>query len=251
MGATALLEEGLRLYQSIGAVGGIAYSLLHLGGVARIHGDAAGARVLVEQSLALYQSTGDRSDVAYATGALAGLAMDDGDLVRARALADECVGMFRQLGDTRGTAEELRLLGRIAALQTDYVSAAEAYAECITLNHVLRELDVAFCLEGLAFALARLAAGGEQQNQICSAIRGLAAAEALRETYASSLGLNWSVSLPVETHADYAQELAATRAAVDGLVFEAAWAAGRQLSLEAACSEALNCWDRARHTVQH
>jgi hypothetical protein len=66
--------------------GGIAYRLLHLGGVARVRGDGARAQVLVEQSLALYQSTGDRSDVAYALGALAGLAMDAGDLVSARGL---------------------------------------------------------------------------------------------------------------------------------------------------------------------
>jgi predicted ATPase/transcriptional regulator with XRE-family HTH domain len=235
--ADALLQEAQRLYQATGTVAGIAYCLLHLGGVARLRLDAAGAQALFEQSLALYQSTGDRLDVAYAVTALAASALDAGDLARARSLCEEGAATFDDIGDTRGLADALRLMGRIAKLQGDHASAAEVYAQCLSLYRVITKLDLAFCLEGLALALVRVAAddGHPSQNQV--AVRVLGAAAALREQQGSNRGINWSVSLPDETHADYALEVAATRATLGAAIFDAAWAAGRALSLEQAIAE--------------
>jgi predicted ATPase/transcriptional regulator with XRE-family HTH domain len=235
-GATALLEESLQLYRTTGTQGGIAYVLLHLGGVARARHDTSRARTLFEESLALYASLGDRSDVAYATCALAALAADSGDFVRARALCDESVGVFRQLGDLRGLAEELRLLGRVAWLQGDDRGAAAAFAEGVALSSVQRKVDLAFCLEGLALALARISTF---LDALPVAVRTLAAAAALRESLGAAVTRNWSVAVPQVTHPEYDVEVSALRDSMGDALFDAAWSAGRELTLEQAIAEAL------------
>jgi predicted ATPase len=237
-GATALLEESLRLYRTTGTLGGIAYVLLHLGGVARARQDAARAQALFEESLALYASLGDSSDVAYATCALAALAADGGDFPRARTLCDESLAAFRQLGDLRGLSEELRLLGWIAWLQGDDRSAVAAYAECVSLRSVQRRVDLAYSLEGLALAVARIATDEDQPAYLPAGVRLLGAAAALRENLGSAASRNWSVAVPEVTHPEYAQEVAELRAAVGDAAFEAAWSAGRQLTLEQALTAA-------------
>jgi hypothetical protein len=77
----------------------------------------------------------------------------------------------------------------------------------------------------------------------------LGAASALRETQRSTPSLNWSVLLPGDRQADYAQELAATRATLDELAFEVTWAARRQLSVEAACADALTAVSAWQYSV--
>jgi len=239
-GATALLEESLRLYRTVGTVGGIAYVLLHLGGVARARQDAVRAQALFEESLERYQGLGDRSDAAYATAALASVAADAGDLLRARSLCEESVATFRQLGDIRGMAEELRLLGYIAALQGDDAAAAAAYAECLSLSPALRKVDVAYCLEGLALAVARLGALAPRTNQVNLAVRLLGAAAALREGLGGASSKNWGVAHSESTHANYARQVLAARTAFGETEFDAAWAVGRNLSVEQAIAQALN-----------
>jgi tetratricopeptide (TPR) repeat protein len=229
-GASALLEESLGLYQKTGTLGGTAYVLLHLGGVARGRQDAARAQSLFEESLTLYTALGDRSDVAYATSALSALAADGGDLERARALCEEAIALFRHLDDVRGLVEGLRVLGRIATLQTDDPGAIEAYAECVALRHALRNVDVAFCLEGLALAQARIAARQHDSARMYSAVRLLGAAAALRATHGATTTQNWSVALPETTHREYSEQVAATRAALGDAQFESAWAAGQRLN---------------------
>jgi hypothetical protein len=207
--------------------------------VARARQDAPRAQSLFDQSLALYQSLGDRADVAYAQGALAALAADSGDVVRARSLCGECIATFRQLGDARGLAEELRLLGRIAALQGDDRGAAAAFAECLTQRHVLGASDLAFSLEGLALALARIAARAQEPAHLQPAVRLLGAAFALREGLTAGTSSNWSVTAPVVTHADYVDQLVATRAALGTAAFDVAWSAGQRVPIAQAITEAL------------
>jgi predicted ATPase/transcriptional regulator with XRE-family HTH domain len=240
-GATALLDESLQLYRTTGTLGGIAYVLLHLGGVARARHDAARAQMLFTESMELYASLGDRSDVAYATCALAALAADEGDLPRARALCDESVATFRVLGDLRGLTEELRLLGRIAWLQGDDRSAAAAFAEVVKLSQAVRKVDLAFSLEGLALAVARMAArAGPADHQLSIAVRLLGAAAALRDGLdEEAASPNWSVAIPAVTHPEYADQVARIRTAMGGSAFDAAWSAGRQLSADEATAEAL------------
>ena len=237
--ATALLEESLRLYQSTGTTAGIAFVLYHLGGAARFRHDAVRAQALFEQSLALYQGLGDRNDMAYARGALAGLAADRGDLERAQALCEESVATFRDTGDARGLVQELRLRARIARLQGDDRGAVDSYSECVTLRHGMRIVDLAFTLEGLALVLARMAAQAQLADQLTAAVHLLGAAAALRELPGVAADRYWNATLPLDTVMVSAEQVAATRALVGDLAFDAAFAAGRQLSLEQACAEAL------------
>jgi tetratricopeptide (TPR) repeat protein len=237
-GATALLEESLRLYRIVGAVGGIAYVLLHLGRDARARQDAVRAQALFEQSLALYESVGDRSDVAYATAALASLAADDGEVLRARSLCAESIATFRQLGDIRGVTEGLRLLGRIATLQGDDAAAVSAYADCLHLSDAMRKVDVAYSIEGLAMAIARIAARAQQTDQMTTAVHLLGAAAALREALGPVPEMNWGVAHAESTHADYARQVLAARSAFGETEFDTAWAVGRHLSVEQAIAEA-------------
>jgi predicted ATPase/transcriptional regulator with XRE-family HTH domain len=236
--AIALLEESLQLYQTTGTIGGMAFALLHLGAAARCRRDVVRAQTLFEQSLALYESLGDRSDVAYVNGALGSLAADKGDLVRARSLCEASLATFRDLGDARGVRSEVRLLGRIAGLQGDDRTAVAAYAECLALRLDMGGPDLAFSLEGLALALVHIAAQEQQPSRLQAAVRLLGAAAALREAHGGATKRYWALSLPLDTVAFHAQQVAATRAVVGDAEFEAAWDAGRRLSVEEAIAEA-------------
>jgi tetratricopeptide (TPR) repeat protein len=208
------------------------------GGVAAEQSDIQRAQALYERSLALSHELGDKSDVAYARGALAALACQRGELDRARDLCEQCVATFRLLGNDLGRAEELRLLGHIALQQGDPAGAAAAYTEWLKLPHTMREIDLAFAIEGLALALARIFAGDRGHERLQLAVRLMGAAAAVRDRLHGPAARNWSVTMPSVSHAHYAEQLASARAVLGETAFEAAWTAGHRTPLDRLLAEA-------------
>jgi tetratricopeptide (TPR) repeat protein len=225
-GATALLEESLARCREVGNTGGIAHALLHLGGVASARQQYERAQALIEQSLALYRDLGYSADEAYALSDLASLAAAQGDFARARVLCDDSVARFRQLGDARGLLVALSVLGRAAALRGDDEGAIAAYAECLSLDHAVWRADLVLCLEGLAQAVARQAAQHRSEGQLKHAAHLFGAAAALRRTSGDAASRGGSLALVPASRDEYAQQVAATRAALGEEAFAAAWAAG-------------------------
>jgi hypothetical protein len=73
-------------------------------------------------------------------------------------------------------------------------------------------LELAFNLEGLAIAVARIAVDQQPPAQLGSAVRLLGAAARLREEPAAAADRYWNTIVPLAKLAACAQQVSATRA---------------------------------------
>ncbi len=265
-GAVPPLEEALGLFGDCGDARWIAFTLFRLGQAVRFGGDWRRASALFEASLALSGAGGEAGDIVrglplvhlgtllvergdhlrgmallaeartlgrtlgdgVATGAsLVGLgwaAHYGGDDGRAVGLLEEALALFRELEHYNGTADALIGLGWVSLRAGDRRRAAALFGECLTLSHQRGGMaHVADCLRGLGAVAGQAGEPGR-------AARLFGAAERLRET--TSPPTNSSQSA-------YEQYLAAAHAQLDDVIWKAAWAEGRNLSLERAVGDAV------------
>jgi tetratricopeptide (TPR) repeat protein len=148
-----------------------------------------------------------------------------GHLQQALLLYRESLSLFRELGDKRAIAYTLGLLGRAVFLDGHTADASQLLEESVLLAHELGDkATVADCLEGLAtVALAR--------GDAVRAIRVFGAADTLREVIGTPLAPS--------NRADRDRQMATARDRIDATAVEAAWDAGRALSLREAIAEAI------------
>jgi predicted ATPase/DNA-binding CsgD family transcriptional regulator/transcriptional regulator with XRE-family HTH domain len=129
--AEAFFRESLALFQDLGEIQGVAYSLHRLGLTASRSSDYRTAQSLEEEALQLFKEVGDNEGIAHSLTDLAYIAMDQGEFLKARLLAEEGLSIFRSLGDKRGIVYSLLRLGRIFYFSQEdqtmtYALAAEA-----------------------------------------------------------------------------------------------------------------------------
>jgi tetratricopeptide (TPR) repeat protein len=224
--AEALCEQSLALARRLGADRAVSAALSNLANVASAQSEHGRARALYEESLALRRRLGDPLLIANTAHNLSLAALAERDLGRARAAAEECLSIARELGNLMHTAGALLCLGETALLESDPATAARDLHESLALYERLHESHGTIeCLNALA-ALA--AAEGRPER----AARLWGAVEAQRRE------LGHGVVPEVELEID----LRLLPRAVDELGedgFEAARAAGRGLTLDAAVAEAL------------
>jgi predicted ATPase/DNA-binding SARP family transcriptional activator len=262
--ARALHEESLAIKRELGDRQGIAQSLLNLGLMAFSQGDYKAARALSGESLAIHRELGDKRGIAMSLNILGLVADNQGDYGTAKALYEETLAINRELGHKRGISVALCNLGQLARRAGDYAQAHRLLTECLELDRqlgmkggglfgelgrlaadmgdaaqarrwfaqALREhretgqlRDTAEDLEGFA-RLARLQSDWER------AARLWGAAESLREATGTPL--------TPEEQKEYERDQAAVREALGEAAFEAAWSAGRAMTMEHAIEEALN-----------
>jgi DNA-binding CsgD family transcriptional regulator/tetratricopeptide (TPR) repeat protein len=189
-------------------------------------GDLPAARARTEESLAIRRELGDQHGIAMSLINLGADASFQRDYVRARGYLGESLSIKRELGDTWGLAIGLRNLANVAFEQGDVDEAQASLEECLTLSQRLGvPVQVASCFVGLA-AIAGKRRGYQR------AARLLGAAEALREIRGTPVA--------VEERWRYDRDVATARAHLDPAPFEAAWAEGRALAVEAAVEYALS-----------
>ncbi len=222
--ARALYEESLAIVRELGDIWGIAETLWDFARVAFYQGDYTAGNPLCEESLAIFRELGDRRRIAEILGSLGGyMAFYQGNYTTELTSMEESLAIMRELGDRRSSARLLWALGHAAFVQDDYAKARTFYEEALA---ILRELDVkwfiAACLDGLAeVALA------QRQPEWVAHLLGAAAL--LRE----ALG----VSPPPYNLANYERTVATTRAQLGEERFAAAWAEGREMTLEQVLAE--------------
>ncbi|MFL5805417.1 MAG: ATP-binding protein [Roseiflexaceae bacterium] len=220
--AKAYYAECLTLYREMANQHGIAAGLRGLGMVASMQGASTEATALFEQSLALYRELGDQRGMGETLSRLALERLFQQDYAGARPLFEESLDVMRQQGDTRGSAFALGALGAVVMEMGDLAHARALYEESLALYWKLGDK------RRLAFALFGLAIVEEQPER---AARLLAAGEALHEAIGSGM-------VPyVRIH--YERRRGSLRAQLDAATFDAAWAAGRAMSLEQAIAEAV------------
>jgi tetratricopeptide (TPR) repeat protein len=224
--ARTLLAESLAISRELGDRWVIAESLRTLGEVACSLGDYEAARALVEDSVEMFWGLRNRCEIAYSLAVLGGVARGEGEYWQAADLHNVSLTFYREQGKSEGLiADNLRNLGHVAYGQGDIGRAAALFAESLAiLGEQTYQPPIPACLTGLAGVAGRT---GQPER----AARLLGAAAALLDT----LGAVW----PSVDRADYDCHVAATRAELGDEAFASAWAAGRAMTLEQACAEAL------------
>jgi tetratricopeptide (TPR) repeat protein len=131
--ATALWEECLELYQSVGDRESSAVAFLGLSDIARDQGDALGIIARCDASLALFREYRHPWGVGYALNNLALAAYLQSDLSRALARAEESIALFQELQAGLSLSEVLITRGRIQQAQGYGELAGESLMQALHL----------------------------------------------------------------------------------------------------------------------
>ncbi len=223
--ARAHQEESLALLRALGDQRGIAHALSGLGPVALAAGDTAAAAALYREALEIFRAQQDTPGIAGALVSLGEVARVQGAYATAVSLLEESLPLWQALGDKEGMAMPLHNLGHAVLRQGAPARAAATFAESLRLFDAMGiKFGVAICLAGLA-GVAGAAGDG------ATAARLFGAADAL----IGGMGGH----LQAADLADYEWHLAAARRTIDPAAWDAAWAAGAALPLDAAVAEAL------------
>ena len=208
-----------------------AWGLQGLGVVALYKGDYACAEKLLGDSLKLFWEMRDQAGVASLLLYQGLTAYYEGSDRRAAMLLETSLALLREVGDAVAVARALHGLGMIARRQGVLSQSRKRLAEALQVAwEKSARLEIVHSLEGLA----GLASAEKQPDR---AARLFGAAEALGQAIGTAR------SQPIRDGHD--RDVAAARTQLDGKAFEAAWAAGRALTLEQAITYALKAGDRA------
>lgn len=131
--AQRLIEEGMALFQRVGARTDLAYPLLFLGAVAYGKTDFAASQRHFESSLALYREAGDHWGMAGLLGNLGELCNTMGDSAQALAYLREGLAVARQVGDPSMLVHTMNTLGNALRLQGAYAEAEDLLRESLVL----------------------------------------------------------------------------------------------------------------------
>jgi hypothetical protein len=241
-------------------------------------GDFEAAAQLADDLLPQMQRLADRWSEAYwCQGRLlatkASAALGRGDYAQARGLLEDAEQLARASGDAWSLAMNLGLLGDVERSSGANLRAGELYAEALSLHeargtggtatpsllHNLGYVELAHgdaqrAAERFGQATLEFRRLGDQRG-VAESVVGLgavAAFEARAETAALLFGAAEVALESLGTHlwpsnrGVYERFVAAVRDALEPVRFEAAWRAGRQLSLDQAAAAAIDGNYRAR-----
>jgi predicted ATPase/DNA-binding XRE family transcriptional regulator len=260
----AHFEESLAIWRELDDARGTGRSLTELAVIVAAQGDAPRARALSEESLALAQEAGDQSYIALALHSLGVLAGEDGDEDTARSRLEESRGVWQELGNTGMLSLASNSLGDLARSRGQFAEAAAYYRESLELaeDSATQHMQAVY-RHNLAHATHRLGNHTQARDLFAQALslfrelgdqRGLAecvaglaglVAESEPERTARLFGATSAIigamgsRLNPSNQADYHYALAIARARLGDDAFDAAWVAGRSLTLEQALAEAV------------
>jgi len=223
--AVTYYREGLEVARGIGDVFGMAMPLSNLGLIAAQQGDYGEADALLDEAILLWREQGNQQKLAITLANRAGLAFRQGAYDDAVALHEEALAMKRAIGDTMATAHSLGDLGWAEIERGNHARAQAALEEALLIFGEAGQRDgIAECFEGMG----RIA---QHRDDAHRAARMYGAAARLREELGAA---HHPADLPRHESA-----LAAIRAALGVDNFQAAWMAGRVMSLDDAVSYTL------------
>jgi non-specific serine/threonine protein kinase len=224
--AQAHLEESLSIGRTLGDKATTVVSLLGLGSVAESQGDYAAAHSWYAQGLTRARESGDKIQIARALSRLGSLFLAEGDYATAQQLGEEGLALQRATGDKNLRAVLLQFMAAVALQQGAPARAEMLARESLVLAKELGDIpNLAACL--MTLASVRAARGHlEQATRLCGAIQAFL--EARGSQY------RWPVSQREQEHT-----LATVRAQLSEADFNAAWEAGRRMTLDEAVALAL------------
>jgi tetratricopeptide (TPR) repeat protein len=187
-----------------------------LGEVALLKGDLLLARKTFDEDLELSRELGDKWVIGRALNNCAEIDRLQGDLGAARKLFEQSLDLSRELGDKQSWASSLSGLAEVAREDGEHERAMSLHRESLLARQELEDKPgIAGSLEGLGSVLADVGLAE-------TAVRLLAAAEALRESIGSPLP-----PVAMQEHERVVNKL---RAEVDLEIFISFWNQGREMS---------------------
>jgi predicted ATPase len=223
--AVELFNESLAIYRELGDDKRIAGTLNSLGVAVSALGEFEQGRAFLEESLAIKEASGDSEGVATSLGNLAVLAMEQRELERSEDLFNRSIDLSERIDDRWGVTIGKGNLAVVTLEQGDPARAWRLVSEAVAGFSELGDLDgIADCLETFA---------------------AIAVAEARPELAGRLAGAAESLRVEIDS-----PKRPADKAWLDGYLsqggdqlapgeFDAALAAGRALSPEAATELAL------------
>jgi tetratricopeptide (TPR) repeat protein len=192
--------------------------------------DYSVARLHYEESLAISRELENNPGVIAALNNLACLELAQADHARATTTLQECLALSREQGHQTAIAGSLSSLGELARLRGDYADARKLWSESLKTFLELGSINsIPNLLDNFA-ALHAILGEPERGSRLWGA------AERLREKTGGS------VSPQHRAHRE--QDIESARDALgDEGAFDAAWQAGREMTMDQAIELALEGWD--------
>lgn len=211
-------DEGLEIQRTLDDPPGLAEALYNLGFVRAVASQHAEARALYEEALAIANDLGDQPLVLRIQEALAFLMFHMGEFTTAREIQERNVAAFKANGELFRAAIGTGFLSYLAAKDGSYDAAREMQREA--LQTFRNAGDTHWIVRELMLAAASAAVTGN----LDLAARLGGAYDVLREP----LG---KIATPIET-LKLADPIVQAREGLDADAFNAAYTAGRDLSLD-------------------
>jgi non-specific serine/threonine protein kinase len=233
--AVTNFDEALAIYRELGEDDHVARTLFHLGETALGQGDRKRARHELDEARAVAQDSGALAYASLALKTLGYIARLDGNFTRAASLLEDALAISREIDFAFGAAEALTYLGEVVRDQGDDARAASLLDQGLTMyGEMGDQLGIGLCLTDIASI-----AGAS--GQAIQAARLFGAAESILE----------SIHLQRTPGEDPLHERVARglRSQLDAQAIDAAWAEGRELTVEQAINEALTVTGAAANTA--
>src|SRR2546423_8732 len=173
-----LAEQAVEIFREVGDATGVTMSLMTLARVVFWQGDLVRARTLAEEGLASARETGVTSAEALALALQGEIALAQRETTTAYRLIEQSHTLWQEIENHGMLASTGSLLAKVLAVEGDHTAARTAYEE--SLLRGLTIVDIAPALEGLAVVAA-------EQGETTWAVRLLAAAAALRDSFGAPL----------------------------------------------------------------
>jgi len=218
------LEESLIIYRKLEDKWGVA-TVLDTLSYAIMETDPASARRMREECLALFRELSDDWDLMRALHNYGEIARFQGDYFRAKSLYEEARALGRRLDASRwDLANQLAGLGYCVLREGDSERAARCFKESFILQkeHGTVTSLMANCLAGLGGVAA-------MQGQLVRAAELLGAAKSLYDKFEAE-----GKDMEPADRVEYEHDVAVVREQLDEAIFNAAWVAGQQMSLQEA-----------------
>lgn len=135
--ASVLLEEGMRLFRTLGDKRGVAACLNLMGIIKKDQGAFTTGNAMHEESLMLCREIGDQEGIADGLLTSGVLAFFRGELDQARELCEESLALCKRVGYVWGIATNLHILGWIFCSLRAYVAARRLSEESLTYFRML------------------------------------------------------------------------------------------------------------------
>jgi predicted ATPase/DNA-binding CsgD family transcriptional regulator len=220
----ALMGEAVSIYRTVNSPDRLSNGLCNYGATLNTNGKHEEAAAILNEAIEIQRLRGDLLGESYSRLHLGEVARDTGDLSSATAQFEQALSQMRRLGDKRGMGVACSSLGRLASA-TDLGRSASFHGQALNFRWDIGDR------RGIAEDLEGLAAVAVGRGRATRAAELIAIAAAIREEIGSPVADRNRAAVDATT--------ANARQSLGSSAFEAAWSAGKLMSLERAVSEGL------------